>query len=117
MQKHSFCTPFLKRLGEIEFLTNYVMFRRGAMMKAITIRGVEPEVADKLKQMAANQGKSINQLILEMLKKNVGLKKDRKYSKKYSDLDHLFGRWSAEEFRKINDKINQERQIDRELWE
>jgi plasmid stability protein len=86
-------------------------------MKAITIRGVEPEVAQKLKQTATNQGKSVNQLVLEILKKNLGFEKDKKYSKKYSDLDHLFGKWSAEEFKRISGKINQERQIDREFWE
>lgn len=31
-------------------------------MKAVTIRGVEPEVAEKLKQTAARKGKSVNQL-------------------------------------------------------
>ena len=45
-------------------------------MKAVTIRGVEPEVADKLKSTAAKQGKSINQLALEMLKEGLGLKKE-----------------------------------------
>jgi plasmid stability protein len=50
-------------------------------MKAITIRGVEPEVAQKLKQTATNQGKSVNQLVLEILKKNLGFEKGKKYSK------------------------------------
>ena len=46
-------------------------------MKAITIRGVEPEVADKLKSSAAEQGKSINQLTLEIVKEGLGLKKEK----------------------------------------
>jgi hypothetical protein len=117
MQKHGFCTPFLEILLRIEFLKNYMIIRQEGMMKAITIRGVEPEVANKLKQMATIQGKSVNQLILEILEKNLGLKKDRKYSKKYDDLDHLFGKWDEDEFNRISGKLNQERQIDRELWE
>ena len=44
-------------------------------MKAVTIRGVEPEVADKLKLVAAEQGKSINQLALEIVKEGLGLLK------------------------------------------
>lgn len=85
-------------------------------MKAVTIRGVEPEVADKLKLTAAEQGKSINQLALEIVKEGLGLKKERKFSREYNDLDHLFGSWSEDEFREIHTKIDQERQVDQELW-
>jgi plasmid stability protein len=85
-------------------------------MKAVTIRGVEPEVADKLKLTAAEQGKSINQLALEIVKEGLGLNKERKFSREYNDLDHLFGSWSEDEFRQIHKKIDQERQVDQELW-
>jgi predicted HicB family RNase H-like nuclease len=37
-------------------------------MKAVTIRGVEPEVAEKLKQFAAQKGKSVNQLTIDIIK-------------------------------------------------
>ncbi|MDZ7696015.1 MAG: hypothetical protein U5R49_03480 [Deltaproteobacteria bacterium] len=47
-------------------------------MKAVTIRGVAPEVADKLKSTAEEQGKSINQLMLEILKQGLGLQKEKK---------------------------------------
>ena len=85
-------------------------------MKAVTIRGVGPEVADKLKLTAAKQGKSINQLVLEIVKEGLGLKKGKKFSREYDDLNNLFGSWSDDEFRKIHTKIDQERQVDQELW-
>lgn len=85
-------------------------------MKAVTIRGVEEEVADKLKTTAAKQGKSINQLALEIVKEGLGLKKEKKFSREYDDLDHLFGRWSDNEFKEIHARINQERYVDEELW-
>ena len=85
-------------------------------MKAVTIRGVGPEVAEKLKSTAAEQGKSINQLTLEIIKESLGLKKEKKYSRKYDDLDDLFGRWSDDEYGEIQAKITRERQIDQELW-
>lgn len=85
-------------------------------MKAITIRGIEPEVAEKLKQNAKRQGKSINRLILEIIKKELGFEKKKKYSRQYNDLDDLFGRWSEAEFQRISNKIKQERQIDADLW-
>ena len=85
-------------------------------MKAITIRGVEPAVAEKLKLTAAKQNKSLNQLVLEFIKKSLGMEKEKKYSRDYDDLDHLFGSWDEEEFDAIQKKINQERQIDQDLW-
>ncbi|EFK95352.1 conserved hypothetical protein [sediment metagenome] len=85
-------------------------------MKAVTIRGVDQEVAKKLKSTAAKQGKSINQVALECIKKNLGLEKRKKYSCEYNDLDDLFGTWSKDEFNRIHNKIDRERGIDPELW-
>jgi len=76
-------------------------------MKALTIRGVEPEVAEKLKIAARKQGKSVNNLILEFIKISLGLKKEKKFSRKYDDLDALFGRWNDDEFKKNKQLNNQ----------
>jgi len=85
-------------------------------MKAVTIRGIEPEVSEKLKSIAAKQGKSVNQLMLEFINKNLGFEKENNYSRKYHDLDDLFGTWSDEEYQCIQGKISSERQVDQELW-
>lgn len=85
-------------------------------MKAVTIRGVDPEVAEKLKQTALEKGKSVNQLTIDIIKESLGLQKKKKYSREYSDLDDLFGRWSEAEFKEISAKINQERRIDQDPW-
>lgn len=86
-------------------------------MKSITIRNIESNVAEKLKQEAKNQGKSINLFVIDMIEQNLGFKKERKYSNTYSDLDHLFGKWTNEEYRRIQDRIDSSRKIDTELWE
>ncbi|MFP4573510.1 MAG: antitoxin [Desulfobacterales bacterium] len=86
-------------------------------MKSITIRGIEPELYEKLKQTASLQGKSTNRLILDIIKKELGFEKEKRYSRRYNDLDDLFGTWSESEFQKIENKINRERRIDPELWE
>jgi hypothetical protein len=86
-------------------------------MKAVTIRGIEPEVSERLKMLSAKQGKSINQLTIEIIKESLGLAKEKKYTREYDDLDDLFGRWSDDEFEEINTKITKERQIDQELWQ
>ena len=85
-------------------------------MKTITIRGIDSSVSAKLKQTAKNEKKSVNQLIVDMIKQNIGMPKKR-YTKKYNDLDHLFGRWNDAEFEKIQGVINSQRKIDRKLWE
>jgi len=85
-------------------------------MKAVTIRGVDADVAEKLKAYAKAQGKSINQVILDILKTGVGLKKDKTYSREYDDLGDLFGSWSEDEFKDISARIEQGRQIDPEMW-
>ena len=86
-------------------------------MKAITIRGIDYSVSSKLKQVAKNEKKSVNQLVLDMIKQNIGMQKRKKYTKKYNDLDHLFGKWTDSEFDKIQGIINSQRKIDLELWE
>lgn len=86
-------------------------------MKAVTIRGVDSDLAEKLKTTAKKQGKSINQLTIELIKSSLGLKKEKKFSREYNDLDDLFGQWSDDEFKAISDKISRERHIDPELWQ
>ena len=86
-------------------------------MKAISIRGIDREVSDKLKKIAQKDGKSVNQYIVDMIKQNIGMQKEKKYTKTYDDLDHLFGRWSASEFKKIKKSIDSQRKIDMiEAW-
>jgi len=75
-------------------------------VKAITIRGIDSSVFSKLKQVAKNEKKSVNQLVLDMIKQNIGMQKRKKYTKKYNDLDHLFGIWTDTEFDKIQGIID-----------
>ena len=85
-------------------------------MKAITIRGIDSSVSEKLKQAAKTEGKSVNRLLLELIKQNVGLQKNKKFTSQYKDMDHLFGKWSSAEFKKIQGFIDTRRKIDTELW-
>ncbi len=85
-------------------------------MKAMTVRGLNDSLAEKLKQTAKQEGKSVNKLIIETLKKKFNMEKEKKFTKIHHDLDHLFGKWSQEEFERIQEKIDSERKIDEELW-
>jgi len=86
-------------------------------MKAITIRGIDSSVSEKLKLVAKNEGKSVNRFILELIDQNIGTKKKKKFATQHKDLDHLFGRWSDDEFDKIQGFIDAQRKIDSELWQ
>ncbi len=96
-------------------MTAFVQEERA--MKTLTIRGIEDEVSEKCKKIAEEQGKSLNQFVLEVLKERAGLKKLKIHTAEHHDLDHLFGIWSEEEYKAIQKKIDSERKIDKELWE
>jgi hypothetical protein len=85
-------------------------------MTTISVRGLDPSLAEKLKQAAKNEGKSVNHFILETIKRVLGEEKEKRFSVLHHDMDHLFGTWSQEEFDRIQGKINSERKIDPELW-
>ena len=86
-------------------------------MKTMTIRGLEPFLIKKMKELAKQENKSLNQFVVETLMLRMGMKKEKKFTVKYHDLDHLFGKWSEKEFNRIQGKIDSERRIDKELWE
>ena len=85
-------------------------------MSSLSIRGVDELLSASLKQQAHRANKSVNQFVIETLKKRLGLEKEKIFTKEYDDLDHLFGSWSKKEFLAIQGEIDQERQIDYELW-
>ncbi|MCE2449764.1 MAG: antitoxin [Candidatus Latescibacteria bacterium] len=86
-------------------------------MKNMTLRGLDPQLAAKLREVAEREGKSVNQTVLDALRRQFGLDKSRRFTEVYHDLDHLFGRWDEDEFTRIQQKIDSERRTDSELWQ
>ena len=82
-------------------------------MKTMTIRGLEPFLIKKMKELAQQENKSLNQFVVETLMLRMGMKKEIKFTAVYHDLDHLFGKWSEKEFNRIQGKIDSERRIDK----
>ena len=85
--------------------------------KSMTLRGLDPQLVAKLREVAEREGKSVNQTALDALRKQFGLDRSRRFTEVYRDLDHLFGRWDEDEFARIQQKIDSERRIDSELWQ
>lgn len=86
-------------------------------MSNLSIRGIDPDLATALKQQAQASGKSVNQLVLDVLKEHTGHHKKKHFTQEYHDLDFLFGQWTDNEFHKIQGKIDSESKIDDELWQ
>ena len=87
------------------------------VLKSMTLRGLDPQLAAKLRAEAKREGKSVNQTVLDALRKQFGLDKSRRFTEVHHDLDHLFGRWDEDEFMQIQQKIDSEQRIDSELWQ
>ncbi|MCB9768403.1 MAG: antitoxin [Candidatus Omnitrophica bacterium] len=85
-------------------------------MGSLSVRGVDQELADLLKRRAKESDKSVNQLVVEILRRSVGLEKEKKFTQIHTDLDSFFGTWSEKEFEEIQGKIDSERRVDDELW-
>lgn len=85
-------------------------------MKTLTIRGIEPELANKIKESSNNCGESINKLILRILKSAFGLREKQVFPT-YHDLDHLAGTWTKEDEEEFYKNIKGLEKIDEELWE
>ena len=85
-------------------------------MKNFVVRGIDDALHETIREKARESGMSINQFVISLLKEQLGLKKEKRYTAVHSDLDHLFGKWSEEEFQQIQRKIDSERAVDAELW-
>jgi hypothetical protein len=84
-------------------------------MKTITVRGIDASLAEKLKQTAKKEGKSVNQLVLDSIRDHLEENERKKFTRIYHDMDHLFGKWTQAEFETIQGKIDSERKVAHEF--
>lgn len=79
--------------------------------KQYTIRNLEPKLDETLRAKSKNLGKSLNDVVLEALRKGAGLTDAPSL---YHDLDSLSGCWKKDpEFEK---SLQEQDQIDPHLW-
>ena len=65
-------------------------------MAAMTLRGIDDNLARVLRERAAGEGLSINSFLLKILKGTL-LPGQEKKAVLYDDLDHLAGTWTEED--------------------
>jgi plasmid stability protein len=86
-------------------------------MKQLTIRGVDDKLHHALRSRAEQEGLSVNRYVLALLKESLGLASGRALEDvEYDDLDHLIGSWTQEAYEEFSDLLQDQRQIDPELW-
>ena len=90
----------------------------GAILKQLTIRGVEMNLHRSIKEEARRRGLSINRYVLLVLREAVGLgSANENLEMEFHDLDHLAGTWTQGEFEEFEKQLVAQRSIDQELWQ
>ena len=82
-------------------------------MKALTIRNVDDRLARALEREKKRRGTSLNETVLELLARSLGVDVGEKRS---NGLRKLAGTWSKEEHRAFEEAVAPFEQIDEELW-
>jgi glucose-6-phosphate-specific signal transduction histidine kinase len=76
-----------------------------------TIRGLDSDIEEEIRDIARKSHKSINQVIKEVIQKEL-----RKRQYPASSLKQLAGQWSREEADAFEKSISSCEQIDEEMW-
>ncbi len=84
-------------------------------MKTITVRGIDPALDRVIKSRAKQNTLSVNQWVLQALKKVTGTGKEPVF-KKHHDLDALAGGWSKEEVKAFQKNTKIFERTDEDLW-
>jgi plasmid stability protein len=82
-------------------------------MKALTIRGVDRELARALEREKRRRGDSLNHTVLELLRQALGVGADATRS---NGLGKLAGTWSQEELEAFAEATSLFERVDDELW-
>ncbi len=84
-------------------------------MTTMTLRGIDETMAQALKEMARNQGISLNALALRLIREAAGIDK-KKRTLLHHDLDKLAGTWSAEDEITFQTATRSLEAVDEEMW-
>lgn len=82
----------------------------------ITLRGLDPELSRKIKELSEREGISLNKAALRLMGKGAG-QVGGKEGLVGNSLDHLIGTWSEEQADELLDSIGFLERIDEELWD
>ncbi|MBW1779011.1 MAG: toxin-antitoxin system HicB family antitoxin [Deltaproteobacteria bacterium] len=84
-------------------------------MGQITLRGLDPDLEQKIRNEAKREGKSINKFIADVISRSDPFRQNKKPPKARS-LKALAGGWSAQEADQFFKTIQRLEKIDEDLW-
>jgi hypothetical protein len=77
--------------------------------KQVTIRGVSPELGDRLTAIARARGQSVNTTVLQILESAAGLDERRAWLRRFMT-------WTPEDVRAQDAATKAQRNVDSKLW-
>jgi hypothetical protein len=83
----------------------------GNKHRQYTLRDIPPALDRALRERAEQEGKSLNQVAREALKRGIGLPESQQV---WDDLDHLVGSWQDDPA--FDEAIKQQDTVDPEAW-
>ncbi len=84
-------------------------------MKSIKIHGSDEKISEKISDLAAERGLSLNKTIKLLLSKALGFK-NQTYQNRIEDFKHFSGVWSKEESEIFNKNVEDFSEIDMDDW-
>ena len=82
-------------------------------MQQVTIRGIAPEIEQKIRQIAKSKQQSINQVLKEIIHNEF---EKHGHQPKAASIRELAGGWSKKEASDFNLSIKSCEQIDEDMW-
>jgi plasmid stability protein len=89
---------------------------KGEFMTALSIRNLDEQALQRLKAEAAEQGSSVNTLVVRLIETATGVRTAARTRTEHHDLDALSGTWSDDEAAAFNAAIAVFEQPDAGLW-
>lgn len=87
------------------------------MIDQLTIRGLDDDLARKVQSLAKDEGLSLNQAVLKLLRRGAGLATPKPDEDVIGDsLDWFIGSATEEETRELEESLKMFDTIDEELW-
>lgn len=87
-------------------------------MNQLTIRGFDDDLARRIRQLADQEGISLNRAVLRLLRRGAGLEPGKLGTDTVGcSLDHLIGTWTHEEALEMDRALQDLSQVDRGMWE
>lgn len=81
----------------------------------ITIRGLDPDLKERLRRGAAEAGVSLNRYVVTLLQRGTGAIPDPVTEHEFHDLDALAGSWSEAEADAFDASLREQRRVDPEM--